>query len=168
MDAHSWTYRVMAEEARREGRLQAEVPLGQDKIPDPRRFAYLEACGEVDDAVLAFDVGLLHSGRMQWLPSDGGLPRYRIARSGCFRGAVALPSGTEDTLAAVRFRAHKRPPREGEAPLPPGMGTARITRVNRLFRLSDDYVPGPDLLRWAGEARLRGEGPPLELPISGR
>jgi hypothetical protein len=103
---------------------------------------------------------------MQWLPSDGGgLPRHRIARSGCFRGAVALPSGTGDALAAVRIRVHTRPPREGEASLPPGTGTARITRVNRLFQLGDDYLPGPDLLRWAGEARLQGEGPPLELPV---
>ena len=169
MDAHPWTYRVMAEEARREGRVQDDVPLGLDKIPDPRQFVYLEACGDVDDAVLAFDVGIVQSGRLQWLPSDGGgLARYRIARSGCFRGAVALPSGAPDALEAVRFRAHTRPPREGEVPLTPGMGTVRITRVNRLFRLGADYVPGPDLMHWAGEARLSGEGPPLELPISRR
>jgi hypothetical protein len=169
MDAHPWTYRVMAEEARREGRVQDGVPLGRAKIPDPRRFVYLEACGEVDRAVLAFDVGLAQPGGVQWVSSDGGLASHRIARSGCFRGAVALPAATQDALPqAVRLRAHTRPPRDGESPLPPGTGTARITRVNRLFRLSEDYVPGEDLLRWAGEARLQAEGPSLELPISRR
>jgi hypothetical protein len=169
MDAHPWTYRVSAQEARREGRVAEDARPGTGKIPDPRRFATLEACGEVQDAALAFDLGAAGpGGEMRWYESDGGLPRFRVARSGCFRGAVALPPGEAGRLVTLRLRAHTRLPQEGEPPLPPGTGRARLTRINKLFLLGEDDEPAENLFAWAGEAALVAEGPPLELALAGR
>jgi hypothetical protein len=164
MDAHPWTYQVMADEVRREGRVDDQARLGSEKVAALRRYVFLEACGEVHDAQLAFDVAADVGGRAEWRASDGGAARYRVSRSGCFRGAVALPEQAD--VRGVRIRAHTRPPRRGEAPLPPGTGWARVTRVNRLFRLGQDLRPGPDLLTWTGDARLVGEGAGLEIPLA--
>ena len=55
MDANPWLYAVMAQELRREGRSSPTRRPATDTIPDPRRFVYLEGCGEVGDrAALAF------------------------------------------------------------------------------------------------------------------
>ena len=97
-------------------------------VPDPRRFAYLEACADVEDAALTFAVATRGAdGRLAWHESNGDEPKYRIQRSpvqfpnGCFRGAVALPAGTHGTdVAGLRFRAYTREPREGEKPRPAG------------------------------------------------
>ena len=166
MDAHPWTYRVMAEEVRREGRVDPSAPPASGKIPDPRRFVFLEACAEVHDATLSFDLGVRHEGARRWVSSDAADARFRVARSGCFRAAVALPHpATAADVQAIRLRAHTRPPRKGEAALPAGTGRARLTRVNRLFMLGDEDAPGEDLLRWTGEAPLAGEGAGVELPV---
>jgi hypothetical protein len=166
MDAHPWTYRVMSEEVRREGRVSETARPGAKKVPDPRRFAFVEACADVHDARLAFDVAVARAGGVEWVASDAAGPRHRVARGGCFRAAVALPSDAAvESVRAVRWRAHTRPPAKGEATLPPGAGWARLTRINRLFRLGPDFAPGPDLLRWTGEARLTGEQPGREWPV---
>ncbi len=169
MDAHPWTYRVSAQEARREGRVADDARPGAGKIPDPRRFVTLEACGEVQDAALAFALGAAGpGGETRWYESDGGLPKFRVARSGCFRSAVALPPGEAGRLVALRLRAHTRLPQEGEPPLPPGTGRARLTRINKLFLLGEDDEPAENLFARAGEAALVAEGPPLELALAGR
>jgi hypothetical protein len=167
MDANPWTYRVSAEEARREGRIVPAPKPGSRKIADPRRYAYLEACGEVEDAALSFAVEVMtSSGERRWFESDGGLPAFRVQRSGCFQAAVALPPGaTGASVSALRIRADTRLPREKEPPLPPGSGAARLTRVNRLFLLGEDFAPGPSLLRWTGGAKLKPGSPPLELRV---
>lgn len=165
MDENPWTYRVSDEEAQREGRIDERARPGSGKIPDPRRYAYLEACGELKEATLAFDIGVESAGETRWFPSDGDLPEFRIARSGCFRGAVALPSGEDSRVIGLRFRAYTRPSRKDEAPLPKDAGSVRLTRVNKLFRLRPDHVPGPSLFRWTGEAAIAPEGPPFELAV---
>ena len=172
MDAEAWTYRVSAAEARREGRVQASARPGSKRVPDPRRFATLEACAPSVDAVIAFEVGVRTGETLRWHASDGGRPEFRIARNathfpnGCFRGAVALPAGTEaSSVAALRVRAHTRRPREGEPLLPKGAGRARLTSVNRLFLLDGRDEPGPDLLKWTGDAPLAVDGAAFEIAI---
>jgi hypothetical protein len=175
MDANPWTYRVSSEEARREGRVSAGARPGSKRIQDPRRYAYLEACAATRDTVLAFDVATTGpAGALVWHESDGGLPKFRIARSadhfpnGCFRGAVALPDRTTGAdVRAIRFRAHTRPPRDNEAPLPAGSGSARLLRVNRLVLLDDRDLPGPGLFDWVGDSPLVPDGAAAELYIGG-
>src|SRR5439155_561220 len=167
MDAHEWTYRVSAEEARREGGVADDARPDAGQIPDRRRFVTLAACGELQDAALVFALAAAGpGGQTRWYESDGGRPEFRVARSGCFRSAVALPPGEADRLVALRLRAHTRLPREGEPPLPPGTGRARLTRINKLFLLGEDDEPAENLFGWAGKAALVAEGPPLELVLA--
>jgi hypothetical protein len=168
MDAHPWTYDVSLAEVRREGLVTENARPGSRRIPDPRRFAFLEACGSVTDARLAFDVGLpAADASLAWHASDAGRAGFRVARSGCFRAGVALPAGTGlGDVRAVRVRAHTRPSRRGEPALAPGSGSARIDRVNRLFALGPDGRPAASVFSWSEGADLRAEGPPLELAVA--
>lgn len=172
MDAEPWTYRLSAQEARREGRVAARASPGSKRVPDPRRFATLEACAPTEDAVIAFDLGVRTASGVRWYASDGGRPAFRVARNathfpnGCFRSAVALPAdAAAPSIVALRVRAHTRLPRDKEAPLPKGTGRARLVSVNRLFLLDAHDEPGADLLKWTGDAPLAVDGAPFEIPI---
>jgi hypothetical protein len=172
MDAQPWTYRISAQEVRREGKVAEDARAGEKRIPDPRRFAFLEACAPGADATLTFELGVGAGEAVAWFPSDAGQPQYRIARSsstfpnGCFRGAVALPEGTTAAqIHGLRFFAHTREPGKDEPPLPEGTGRARLRRVNRLFLLGPDDLPGPSFFSWTGDLPLVGEGPAAELAI---
>jgi len=173
MDAHPWTYQVSVREARREGRVDERARPGYRKIPDPQRFATLEACAPAQDATLAFSVGVLsRKGELAWFDSDAGLKNFRIARrphefpTGGFRGAVALPPGVSAAaIVGLRFRAFTRLPEKDEAPLPKGSGSARLLSVNTLFLLGPDDRPGPRLFSWRGDVPLAPEGEPYEIAI---
>ncbi|MEO6212455.1 MAG: hypothetical protein ABIP65_02395 [Vicinamibacterales bacterium] len=166
MDRNAWTYGVMAAELRREGRIDPAGQPGSAKVPDPRRFAYLEACADLDRATLAFDIGVSKTdGTTEWYPTDRGEPRFRIARSGCFRAAVPLAAGvTAEKLAAVRMRAYTRPRRDGEPVMDAGTGRVTLHRVNGIFMLDDNYRPGTPRIRWIGTIEARGEAPPVPVP----
>jgi hypothetical protein len=185
MDANPWLYAVMAQELRREGKIVDDAPPGQDRIPDPRRFVYVEACGEVGNAALAFAIGGVRlptsapivvggaaAGRQadrarsssSWLPSDRGLRRYRIVRDGCFRAAIPVPAGTRTSdLRALRVFAYERPPSEGKPPVPPT--PVRLTHINKLFLLDEQFVPGRSLLKWQGTEAILVDGAPFEIRI---
>jgi hypothetical protein len=172
MDEAPWTYRVSSEEARREGRVAEGALPGTGLIPDPRRFAFLEACAPGENASLSFALGVAAPGGLAWYASDAGGPKFRVTRgphnfpNGCFQAAVALPPGTAPSaIRALRVSAFTRLPAEKEAPLAPGTGRARLLRVNRLFLLDGHDEPGPSLFSWTGDLPLVGEGPPAELPI---
>jgi hypothetical protein len=165
MDAHDWTYRVSSQEVRREGRVSTAPRPGGGRIPDPSRFAYLEACGAIDRARVSF--ALVLDGRARPLPSDAAGPKFRIGRSGCFRAAIALPEAAAwSAIRTVHVRAHRAPRDERPAPSDPPP-SVRIDRVSRLFVLGDGDRPGPSVLRWEGPATLAVEGPPLVLPVAG-
>jgi len=175
MDANPWTYQVSSLEAVREARVREDARPCSRMLPDPRRFVYLEACAQTRDAALTFGVAVDRGGALEWFDSDGGQKEFRIIRrpsefpNGCFRGAVALPADAgEAPLRALRFRAYTRAPAKGEAPLPAGSGAARVLRVNRLFRLDRDFLPGPDLFTWRGELPLAVEGAASEIAIPAR
>jgi hypothetical protein len=160
MDAHPWTYRVMIQEAGRRGSLVADARQGSGKIPDPRRFVYVEACAEIDNAALSLAVGVARGGRLRWRESDAGGPAFRVERSGCFRGAVALGlRDRSEALEALRFRVFAGS-RDKAA------STARLTQVNRVFVLHKDGMPGPNLFRWSGDVTLRAGGPPHTLTLA--
>ena len=168
MDAHPWLYAVMAKELAREDKIVTNAPPGNGTIPDPRRFVYIEACGEVGNAALAFAVAVrrvrLQPDRDEWIPSDRGVEKYRIVRDGCVRAAIPLPDGVRAAdLCAVRAMAFERPPGDGQAAAP--ASPIRLTRINNVFMLDDQYVPGSALFRWTGNATIRAGGAPFEAPI---
>ena len=155
MDARPWTYRLAAEETAREGKIQNDAAPGSGKIPDPRSFVIIEACSELENAALAFSVHVKDAGGgARWYDADRGLPDFRIARTGCFRGAVSLPpeSGRPD---AIRFRAFRRLRQAG------GEQTrvaVNLTHVNKVFMLGPGYAPRDSMFTWIGW---------LPLPIDG-
>lgn len=166
MDANPWMYAVTSAEAVREGRIDPEAQAGSGKIPDPRRYATVEACGDVHDATLAFDIGVKRGTGIEWFATDRGDPRFRIARGGCFRGGAPLPDGTSPSdIVGLRVRAYTRPPRQGEAALTPGSGHVVITRVNRVFMLNGAFVPQLSRIRWTGSVAVPTDAPPVTLPL---
>jgi hypothetical protein len=159
MDRHPWSYALASAEMMREGKIADQGP-GHNTIPDPRRFAYLEACGEVGRSALAFAVEV----RGEWIAADRGQPQYRIVRDGCFRAAIPLPSGAQARdIKALRARAFTRAPSDGNPA--PRANPVRLTRVNTLFMLDEAYRPGPPLLQWQGAATLAPDSAPFDLPI---
>jgi hypothetical protein len=172
MGDEPWSYRVSSEELRREGKVAEGATPGSKRIPDPRRFVFLEACAPVVDATLAFAVAVEADGGLAWRSSDEGGERFRVWRephnfpNGCFQSALALPAGVGgEAIRAIRLQAHTRPPGKHEAPLPPGTGRARLVSVSRLFMLDANDEPGKSLLTWTGDAPLVGEGPGFEIPV---
>jgi hypothetical protein len=160
MDANPWMYAVMAQELRREGKISANAPPGQDKIPDPRRFVYVEACGIVGNAALAFSVGV----RDNWLPSDRGIAKYRIERDGCFRAAIPVPDGIRARdLEVLRVHAYARPRAEGQPPIQ--ANPVRLTHINKVFMLDNQFVPGPSILKLQATAAIEPGGAPFEIRI---
>lgn len=164
MDAHPWTHVLASKEMAREKKLSESAEAGSGVIPDPRRFVFVEACTELQNAAVAFAVRAKDaSGEVRWFESDRGLPQFRIVRTGCFRGAVPLPAGA-GAPDAVRLSAHALPPRPN-APPSPAPASVTLTRVNRVFTLDDGYVPGRSLFSWTGSTRLAIGGDPAEFRI---
>ncbi len=107
MDASPWTYAIASVEMRREGKVADDAPPGINKIPDPRRFVYVEACGHGRQRrARRLSIGTVQSASQSaepiWTSSDRGLPQYRIVRDGCF---------THRDAAASRNRALRHPRR---------------------------------------------------------
>jgi hypothetical protein len=160
MDRHPWSYALASEEMKREGKIADEGP-GHNTIPDPRRFVYIEACGEVGDAALAFAVEV----RNAWTASDRGVGEYRIVRDGCFRAAIPLPAGARTSdVQAFRAAAYTRAPSKGQPAVRP-KGPVILRRVNTVFMLDERYQPGPPMVQWQGTAAIVVDGPPFDLPI---
>jgi hypothetical protein len=149
MDAHPWIYTLAAKEMLREKKLLDEAPAGSGRIPDPRRFVFVEACTEMQNAAVAFSVHAPDaSGAGQWFDADRGLPQFRIVRTGCFRGGVPLPSGA-GRPDAIRFKAYPLPAR-ANAPAADSPSAVVLTRVNGVFTIGDNYQPRPSAFSWKG------------------
>jgi hypothetical protein len=159
MDANPWLYEVSSRELVREGKIVENAPPGKSAIPDPRHFVYVEACGEVGTAALSFDVAVGDT----WIPSDRGIPQYKIVRNGCFRGAVPVPSTTKpNDVRALRFVVSPRVSSNGATSGAPGPVT--IERVNKVFMLDEHYVPRTSIAEWKGPATVN-VGSPLEIKM---
>jgi hypothetical protein len=157
MDDEPWMYRVMTEELGREGKIAAEPTPGDGRVRDPRDYLYIEACGEVQNAALTFEVSVGDTTR--WTASDLGIAKFRIGRTGCFRAAVAT---SEPVPRALRVRVFEVPPDQRQ---PPGTAHVWLARINRVFRLDRHYHPGGSMLAWTGHAALTPADPPLEFSL---
>lgn len=157
MDDHPWLYELATRELQREDKIAPGAPPRENRIPDPRTFVYLEACGEVGTAALAFAV---QTGN-DWHASDRGVREYRIVRDGCFRAAIPVPPGTRASdIRAVRAQAYTRTVAKGTPPAPTPV---RLTRLNRFFMLDEQHTPGANILRWTGSLTVPPDGPPVTI-----
>jgi len=165
MDAHPWMHELASKEMVREHKLKEDAAPGSGAIPDPRRFVFVEACTELENAAVAFSVHAADAaGQPRWFDSDRGLSQFRIVRTGCFRGAVPLPPGA-GAVDAVRFKAFSVP-RRPDAPAPAGPVSVTLTRVNKLFTLDAAYLPRPSTFAWKGSSRLAVDGDWMELRVA--
>lgn len=167
MDAHPWIYSLAAQEMIREQKLVEDAAAGSGRIPDSRRFVFVEACTDLQNAAVAFSVRAADgSGTARWFDGDRGLPQFRIVRTGCFRGGVPLPAGA-GRPEAIRFKAYTLPPRANapasKGPTPPA--SVVLTRVNGVFTVDDSHRPRPLGFSWKGSAPLALHGDWYELPI---
>lgn len=175
MDQNPWMYAVTAQEARREGRVNANATPGSKTIVDPTRYAVAEICTAADDTTFAtftFSIGVSQNHAVRYYDSTGGVPEYRISRSpdnfpnSCFRGAVALPKGTKASeVASIRVSAYARPARKGEPAPSKDVGPARLRRINKVFLMSAADLPESKLFSWTGETPLAIDGAPATLEI---
>jgi hypothetical protein len=167
MDDNPWMYAVTSAEMVREHRVDPLAKPGSGTIVDPRRYMTLEACGQVKDATLAFDIGVTTAGGpVAWLPTDTD-PRFRIARGGCFRGGAPMPAGvTAADFAGLRIRAYARASREGE-PAPPAPAVT-LEAVTKVFMLNTAFVPGVLPVTWKGSLPVRTDGTAVQIPIAAR
>jgi hypothetical protein len=176
MDANPWTYAIASVEMRREGKIAEDPPPGINKIPDPRRFVFVEACGTVGNAALALSIGSVRprgnadrEGRQTerdpiWTPSDRGLRQYRIVRDGCFTIATPLPAGTgAPDIRALRVHAFERPPADGKASV--AADPVRFSRIDKVFMLDEHFLPGPSILHWEGSSAIPVGGDPFEVRV---
>jgi hypothetical protein len=145
MDKYPQTYRAMAEELQREGRI-SDSPSDIDTVADPREYLYVEAASGQTGAAVAFDVKL--AGRDGLFKSEMGEPPLRIERSGNYRTAVRLPKGfAPESVESVTARCHPHPATASG-------GTCGRLKLLRVLTLGADYVPLSLPLRPEPEASL--------------
>jgi hypothetical protein len=89
MDANPWTYRAVAEELLREGKIKDE-PGDLNSISDPRNYVYVDLHATQDATAIRVDATSAKQSTNSL--SDLGNARLRIDRSGYFRTAIRMTS----------------------------------------------------------------------------
>jgi len=97
MDANPTTYRAVAQELSREGKL-ADEPVNANTISDPRNYVYVDLHANQNGSA----IGVEAASARQSSPalSDLGDARLRIDRSGYFRTAIRLASSASAASAS--------------------------------------------------------------------
>lgn len=101
MDENPWTYRIMAEEAYREGRIDPNN-LGVDTINDLRNYLYVEVYAKNNSSAIAVEAKTMDGETSR---SDFGDEKLRVSRSGYQRIAVGFPS-TGSVLHSLSLYCH--------------------------------------------------------------
>lgn len=128
MDENPWTYRVMAQELFREGRVDPQN-IGINTIDDLRNYLYAEVYSDnFGGAAVAVEAIATDGGASR---SDLGDRRLRIERSGYKRIAVRLPSSSAplESLSMICQPAAD----------PPHLSGCRNSRIIKYIRLDEKY-----------------------------
>jgi hypothetical protein len=153
MDDHSITYEVAAKELLRERKIRPFGVAAGEAISDPRNYLYLEYQVETIDARVS--VSVRRRGDPVARSSSLGRIDYAIDREGWVRTTIELPPGTgAGDLTDVAFDCVVDPARERGEPMPHS-GSCEITKVSKMFFLTPEYRPGPNLWTSPASARLR-------------
>jgi len=162
MDRFPWTYKIMAQELEREGKLRQFGTVAGTNVSDPRNYLYLELGGDVP-ATAGLAVWVKLTNRAELYSSDRGRLDYSIMRGGWARTTVELPPGT--TADQVEYVAVQcvdlrdpRLPMQGPEPV------AHLHAGGKAFLLNRDYQPGPALLAFTDVPQLRPERMVLVKP----
>ncbi|CAN5357418.1 hypothetical protein BH10ACI2_BH10ACI2_20090 [soil metagenome] len=101
MDTNPWTYRLMAEEAQREGRIDPQN-MGVDRIDDLRNYVYATVFIDSGAKTVAVEIVTADGNTSR---SDAGDYRLRISRPGYQRIAVHLPQ-TGQPIKSLKLLCH--------------------------------------------------------------
>ncbi|QKG26247.1 hypothetical protein [Actinomadura verrucosospora] len=163
MDQQPWTYRVMAQEMVREGKIENPSDPATTAVGDQRTYLYVEFAKTTGAATGTGSVpGVALGVRLKSDPSrlyrsDHDQPTWSIDRDGPVATTVELPAGTKSSdIASVE--AVRRPTGIGDDGAP-----ATVTSVNRGFFLDASYLPQPSFLAWKGSATLTPQAPSAVL-----
>ncbi len=159
MDNNGWSYRLMAQEMIREGKIETTPNLDTVEVSDQRNYAYLEM--DKDTAYTSTPssgswVGVALAIRLKngttWYSSHHNQASWSIQRDVPAATTVELPAGTSpDDVAEIKAVA---------VPVntPPSY-TITFTDINRGFFLDTDYRPMTSFIDWAGAIKLTPNQP---------
>src|SRR4051812_32298043 len=164
MDANPWSYRVMAEEMAREGKLESHASPDTPALSDARNYLYAgvrkatsypvaPAPGSWVGVALAVQL----RGRDRWFTSNHDVPDWSIQRDEPAATTIELPPGT--TAAAVAVVRAVAVPVSGPAGPVPADYRITVTGLRRGFLLRRDFLPGKPLFNWPGEVTLSPAAP---------
>ena len=168
MDAYPWTYRVMAQEIAREGKLESPASPDTPALSDQRNYLYAEVTKTTGYPVapasgswvgVALEVQLRGSER--WFSSHHDVPDLSIQRDDPAATTIELPAGTAASAVAA-VRAVAVPVGTAAGP-PPADYRITVTALRRGFLLRRDYRPGRPLLDWSGNLTLSPATPAAVL-----
>jgi hypothetical protein len=154
MDQQPWTYRVMAQEMLREGKIESPSDPATTAVGDQRTYLFVEFAKTTGAATGTGSVpGVALGVRLKSDPSrlyrsDHDQPTWSIDRDGPVATTVELPAGTQASdIASVE--AIRRPIGLGDNGAP-----ATVTSLNRGFFLDGAYLPQQSFLTWKGSVTL--------------
>jgi hypothetical protein len=163
MDRNPWTFRVMASEMAREGKLESPASADTPAISDQRDYLYAEvdkatsypvAPGFGSWAGVALAVQL--RGGTRWYQSNHGVADWSLQRDDPAATTIELPPGTtRGAVAAVKAVA-----------VPVGVVPdyrITVTGLHRGFMLRRSFLPGRSLLNWTGTVTLSPTAPEAVL-----
>ncbi|MFT3746471.1 MAG: hypothetical protein QM785_19545 [Pyrinomonadaceae bacterium] len=101
MDENPWTYRIMAEEAMREGRIDP-ANLGINTIDDLRNYLFVEVYSENNGTALSLQVTTKDGNTSS---SDSNDARLQMNRPGFQRIAVRLPAASP--IRSIKLTCHR-------------------------------------------------------------
>ncbi len=155
MDENSWTYRVMAEEATREGRVNA-AKLDANTIADPRDYLYAEIYSEPKAAAIAIEA--VNSGGEKF-SSDAGNAALRVSRDRYVRIAMRFPKESAANFPkAIRIGCY------AVSDNPASESVCQNLRLIKLVRLDRNYLPIVKTINSKSKNVKSGEKAVFSLP----
>ena len=154
MDRHPFTYKLMAKELKREGKLRPFGAVDGEKVSDPLNYLYFEMKLARTETAVATLVRLKSDPR--WYSSHLGHADYAIrtwrrnpaeSPNGFVRTTVELPPGTKpEQISEIGFECVV-PEKAADVP-------CRVEAVTKCFFLDRDYTPGPNVWNFASPKEI--------------
>jgi hypothetical protein len=145
MDQHPITYKLMAKELKREGKLRPFGTVDEEKVSDLRNYLYFEMQLGRSESSVATLVRL--KGNPRWYSSHLGHADFAIrtwkrntaeSPNGFVRTTVELPPGTKpEQIAEISFECLV-PEKASDSP-------CHVETVTKCFFLDRDYTPDPNV-----------------------
>ncbi len=164
MDAHPWTYQVMAREMLREHKIESPSDPSTTLVGDQRSYLYVAVDHDTVPPAAASGVGLVVEVRLQGDPttytSNHGVAFWGIARDDPAATTVELPAGT--TRADVASISVTRVPTGTD-----NGASLTVTDLVRAFFLNGRYLPRSSFAQWHGSESLTVDTPTAQLWTAG-